>query len=658
MKSLSETLLAAQRSASAVPYVRARFAGYDGYARRRRYEQHYAGSEDVHSHAACIALDGSLVRARVQTTGTDTLYVSRVAAPGPESTFASWTALDTDVSNVAGVALCVVGTDVWLFYLDNDDVTIRLRVSSDNGATWGAASTVLASGGAKTHIAATASDGSGGSSGHVLLIWAEGAGVYRSRWDGSAWGARTASTQTFHAVTGLATAYLVDWQVAITGRENGSEDAKVWATRYGDGGNLAPNTWGALREVTGAAAGSQVSFAAPSLAYDAEVWRLLFVESYAGDAPYTRLQASQMPVQHDFQQEQWREPVALAYEGEHGAAVAISADREWLCSAETVWSSLLPAVDELDVSARVQRAECRVGVDGAEVTLELDVSGGVPQVERGARLELTPGYVTGTGPEAPSAYTYWVESARLVTGARPGLVVRARDGWSLLERWRARRQFVWPAGTRTVSQLLLTLLTRAGLEYEAASPSAALGRQPAFTLHAGESGATAVRRLLSTVEDLPLWDGHRLLTLHTDAADEPAYNLGGGHAVVESEYHQPGPRFNRARVAGLGVYGEAFDFQDAQASGERVAQVVDVNLTSGAAAVERAAAVLRKAGIASREDKVRLFGVHCGVELWDVVSLTDAQAGLEAAPRRVTAYAWRFRPEHGRYDMTLTLGEV
>jgi hypothetical protein len=68
--------------------------------------------------------------------------------------------------------------------------------------------------------------------------------------------------------------------------------------------------------------------------------------------------------------------------------------------------------------------------------------------------------------------------------------------------------------------------------------------------------------------------------------------------------------------------------------------------------------VLRKAAIGALEDQVTLFGVHCGVELWDVVELTDAQAGLSAAPRRVSGYAWRFDTQRGRHGMELTLGAV
>jgi hypothetical protein len=662
MKTLTSTLLAAQRSASATPYIQTVFADYDGYARRARFTQYYAGSEDVWFHAACIAGDGSLLRARVQTTGTDTLYASRIASPGPASSFDGWSALDTDVSDIAGVALTSLGDDAWLLYVASDDMTLRVRHSGNNGATWGSATTVAAASSPVTHVAAAAAD-----DGNILLLWNEGATVYRSRFNGSSWGTRTAWTHTAGSITGLACAYLLDWQVVVCGTEDTTQDPKAWTLRYGDGVNQAADTWSGLREVTGAAAGSGVSFSAPSLTFEAS-WRLFFVETYSGDEAYTRLQWTTMDLLHDFNEEQWREPVAFDYDGEAGASAAFGGGRLWLCSAERVWSSLLPAFEELDVSQNVFEASAEVDAHGTRVELVLDASTGLAQafgqgtlgiIQRGARLRLTPGYETGAGLEATQPDTYWVESVELHTGPQPRLVVHARDAWWLLERWRARRQFVWGAGDRVVSQLLLFLLARAGLEYASISSSDALtSLSPAFTVHAGESGATAVRRLLSTVEDVAFWRGAELTSLLTADDDASTYAIGAAHAVTQGRYRDTGPALNRVRVVGLGVYGEATDFAESEAAGERIAQVIDFNLADAGDAIVRAVAILRKAHVEARADELRLFGVHCGVELYDVVAVTDAQAGLDAAPRRVLGYAWRYEPSRGHYDMTLTLGNV
>ena len=108
MKTLTATLEAAQRASTGTPYVEALFADYWGYVRRARPVRVYTGAEQVLQHAAALSPgDGSLIRVRLETSGTDTLYVSRVATPGAGSTFSSWTALTTDISDVAGVAIAV-----------------------------------------------------------------------------------------------------------------------------------------------------------------------------------------------------------------------------------------------------------------------------------------------------------------------------------------------------------------------------------------------------------------------------------------------------------------------------------------------------------------------------------------------------------------------
>jgi hypothetical protein len=60
--------------------------------------------------------------------------------------------------------------------------------------------------------------------------------------------------------------------------------------------------------------------------------------------------------------------------------------------------------------------------------------------------------------------------------------------------------------------------------------------------------------------------------------------------------------------------------------------------------------------VRERRDELHVFGVNCGQELYDVVTVTDAQAGLSAVARRVLGLHWRYAMASGRYDMTLRLG--
>jgi len=670
VKQLSEALLAAQRGASGVPYVRAVFGDYAGDRPRLRPRTLYVGSEPHAQHAAVVAFDGALVRARVQS---GTLYVQRVANPGPGANFSSWTSLGA-VSSSAGIALMTgggSGGEIMLVHVATDNVSLRYFYSFDGGVTWQGPASIATAGAAVAAVCGAFRDVDN----ERVVFWSEGATVYRSRWvAGTGWGARTAWTNSVASITGLAVTFLFDWQVIVTGTQTGTGDAYVWACIYGDGFSEGANTWGTLRAVAQGAAGSGVSYRAPAVAVAGSCFRLFFVESYSGAVAYDRVYWSTLGIVHDFNQEQWQEPVAFPFSGSlYGVAAAAPASLGalYVTMPSVVWYSALPASAEVDVSERVVEASVEADARGARARLVLDNedgkltaygSGELGALRRGWRLELSPGYVGTGGAEAAAApYTYWVESVELQTGPERRVVVTARDGWWLLEGWRARRQFAWSAGQRSVSQLLFFVVGRAGLEYASVSASGAItSLQPAFTIHPGEDGAGAVRRLLSMVEDVAYFDGGTLTGRLVRTDDEAVYAFGGGdgHVIAGARYREVGPEVNRARVVGAGFYGEEFDFDGIESVGERVAQVLDLNLDAAGEVTDRAAAVLRKAALEGRGDELAVFGVHCGVELYDVVTVTDEGAGLAGALRRVLGYEWRYEGRRGRYEMRLQLGAV
>lgn len=668
MKSLSATLLAAQKSASAQPFVRAELSDYQGDRSRIRFSRVYAGAEGEYFSAAVVAGDGSLVRARIDPS-TKVLYTQRVASPVPSSDFSQWVS-HGGVSAQGAVALAAQGADVFLFYVDADTVTLKVKQSADNGADWGAAATVATAASPAVYLAAAIAD-----DGDRLLLWTEGATVYRSRYSGGVWGARTAWTNAAASLTGLACSYRFDWQVVVCGTASSSGDAKVWTCVYGDGVDQAADTWSALKEVTTAAAGSNVSFRAPAVELK-QHWRLFFVEKYTGSQAYSRLQYATMHADQNFgDQELWSEPQGFDHTGDYGVACARGGGQEiWLSAPAGVWLGRSPGFDDLDVSADVLEAavELEEGGGRARLVLRNDPPAAPPAgryagygtgtlgaLQRGCRLQLTPGYRTPAGPETPAQRdSYWVEAVELVTGRDARLVLHARDGWWLLERWRARRQFQWAAGTKTVSQLLMFVAARAGLDYAFESTSDALTTlQPAFTIHPGESGRTAVLRLLELVPDEAFFRGATLVTRYPQPSDAADYAYGTGHAVVAARYRDLGMETNRARVLGAGVLSEGFDFTEIAATGERIGQVLDLNLTTAQEAAERAGYELRAAELRQRADELQVFGVNCGQELWDVVAVDDAQAGLSGAQRRVLGLGWRYGPR-GRYEMSLNLGSV
>jgi hypothetical protein len=658
VRTLSGTLLAAQRSASAVPYVKVEVSDYLGDMPRLRWRRLYTGSEGGYYHAVVLAGDGSLVRARIDP-GTKVLYTQRVAAPGPGSDFSQWTSHGA-VSATGAVALAGQGSTVLLFYVDGDGVTVKVKSSTDNGASWGSAVTVATAGSAVKYLAAAVATG-----GDRVVFWTVGAVVWRSRYTGGSWGAAASWTNTVATITGLACRYTLDWSVVVTGTEAGSTDAVVWQATYGDGVEAAADAWSGLTEVMRAAAGSGVTYASPAVSYLGG-FRLWFVERYAGPVAYERVMWSgELPTVALFGEAVWREPEAFDYQSEYGVAMDRTAAAGWLSAPAGVWRAEFPGTPFLDVTGDVVEVEAyeRAFEGGLELTLRNDDgrynvlgSGANAYLRRGARVQVSAGYRTAAGAEVSAGPEYWVTSIEHVVGPEARLVVRAEGAWRFLEEWRARRQLVW-AGSKNVAGLLEWLCRRAGLSYSTVSGSGELtGLYPAFTVHPGESGLVAVKRLLGMVPDRLRLAGGGLKGVNPLASDGAVYGYGTVHVLLRGRFRERGPEVNRAQAYGAGVFGEAMDFGEVEAMGERLEQVADKNVVTGGGAEARAGAVLRVAAMGGRADEVAVL-MNVGQELWDVVEVTAVQAGLSGAKRRVVGMGWVYRTgRRPAYELELVLG--
>ncbi len=114
MRSLTSTLLAAQKEASRTPLVKVEAKNKIAGVVRLDWTRLYTGSEADYFHALTIPDDGSLIRVRV-TPPSDVrkFYRQRVANPGSESDFSQWT-----YCNQYGVVIatcCSLGAEVSVF---------------------------------------------------------------------------------------------------------------------------------------------------------------------------------------------------------------------------------------------------------------------------------------------------------------------------------------------------------------------------------------------------------------------------------------------------------------------------------------------------------------------------------------------------------------
>jgi hypothetical protein len=245
------------------------------------------------------------------------------------------------------------------------------------------------------------------------------------------------------------------------------------------------------------------------------------------------------------------------------------------------------------------------------------------------------------------------------SGGEASVVLHGGDAWSLLGAWRARRQYTWAAGEENVFGILSFLFGRAGLELSSSGGSAeSANLYPAFTVHPGESGLTAVSRLLALLPDVILARGEFAFLKEPLASEGAAYGYGVDHALLSGRYRSAAAESNRAQVFGEGVFGEGLDWPGIESVYDRLAQVQDPNLTTVAEVEDRAAALLRKAALAAENGEITA-PVNCGQEPYDVIEVTDAPAGLDAAKRRVLGLELRYSTgEQPSYEQRLRLGGV
>ena len=134
--------------------------------------------------------------------------------------------------------------------------------------------------------------------------------------------------------------------------------------------------------------------------------------------------------------------------------------------------------------------------------------------------------------------------------------------------------------------------------------------------------------------------------------------LAGEHVILEAAYFVEAPYVNRAYVVGADssgaqVSGSAITQADVDLVGERLDAHHDPAIPSATVAAAVAAAQLAKARLDGKSAQI-IIAPHCGVELWDVVNITDTVAN-QAANYRVSGYTMVYDTRQGIYQHTLDL---
>ena len=658
MRTLSATLIEAQRSASTEPYLRVRLYDRDVGAIRLRWQRIYTGTEPDGPCAAALPADGSLLRARIDPA-TGAVTRQRVVNPGPTSDFTSWTSVATAAVGPR-VGQAAGGTRALIAFVHSDGLSVEVRESSDSGATY-PLSTVLAIAPATvTAVAcALASDGSG-----AVLYAAAGVVYSVVRTGPGSWGPSTAWSQSLASVSGLAAFFEVDFNVLVSGTV-AAGDAGVWSTVLGVGGGVPPGTWLSLGELIAAAPGTSTTYVA-SGTMRADAPQAAFAESYAGGGAYDRVYLGAGVARTVYLNKRWRDPRPFEHESPYGLGAAAALSDAWLVAPHGVWHAQLDGTAvELadDVLEAELRQERRRG--GMRLVLRNDDgrydAGAAPiALAAGGELQVEPGYVTSAGAESSAGPGFWIQTLRRRhQDGRAVVEIEAVDGWGLLDAWTAPRQLVWSAGQQNAAAVLGGVMQRPGLLLGSTGASLeSITLQPAFTVRAGERGSGAVRRLLRALPDEVVMQSQTPVLTEPAASDPVDDAFGVEHAILGLAVEAGRPAAGWARAFGSGVLAQAVD-EAALADGGGALIVVDENLSAQARADVRADAVLRQSRLAVERGELRVRP-HAGLEVGDVVTVTAPEAGLSAAPFRVAGLRLRYARGGPRpvYEQRVMLSEV
>jgi hypothetical protein len=664
MRTLTATLLAAQKTSSRTPCVKVEARNNLCGVVNLKWTRLYTGTEPDGQHALTLPADGSLIRLRV-TPSTDNykLYRQRVISPEADSDFTQWTYLSQ--YGIAAVAACSLGAEVSLFWVKSTGEIDRSK-SLDNGATWQATDYPgYAPSGAVTQMAAAYK-----SNGDLALFFTESSTLYVIKRVSGAWQSRTAWNKTTGLLLGVAVVYdlpSADWKLIVSGVDTAGV-RKIWSIIYGDGGEVTAGSWSALKEITSATADSLCSLA--NLFMDkSDVFRCFYNEIFTGSEAYNRPFWAHSIAGTTYLDNRWREPVPFDTEITYGLAIAHTSAYYWLSSPAGVWQAGLTAAS-LDLSADILTLKHTALPAAGKVEIELQNSQGeyaapgtgtLAALDTGCQIDISPGYRSSAGNEYSAGLTFMLQAYEHITApGKSALLLEACDGWTSLKNWKARYQFRWNPVTddAAVVEILTQVLARSGLDLSASGGSqsaVATGFYPDFTIHPGDNGLEAIDRLLSFIPDVLFIEGMKAYLVNPLATDASIYSYGTTHVILEGRYRTGASQVNRIRVEGAGLTGESFSWADIQKNGDILELIEDLNIDTTARAHERGEAYLRQQAIESSSGFIRI-PVNCGQQLYDVVDITDPRAGLAAAKRRVLGMTLAYSPARDIYEHKLILG--
>jgi len=579
MRTLSDTLQAEQKKPSRKPVVRVEVQAYGHPAKATSIQWSLFGwqkmggdSSTPNFHGVAIPSDGSLNRIKLDST---TLKSQRVTSPGPGSSYSSWSTRG-GVPADSHIAIAAHGTQ--LIIACCSAATLWRFESSNSGASWGAA-TEMANARPCERGCAVAYK----SNGDCIIVHASDVNdpksLYLQKRTGGSWSTGLGQRSGDWEIEGLAAYHDGDWNI-IALVLDGSY-LSIVKMIYGDGAKVAAGTWGTDEKIGLGRARIDVEsqmilrqfhsqFRYGGLARATPTWwekHQAVLETLAGDdsglagvslckpSDYGALLSaarSNTPwvfkLSGDFIDANWNKASTIPTAAGYGMALAQDGTYLWATQANEVWRTALPgswtppaagsgagALITLNPShiTRItetirpeQPSSLEVELNNSKGTYDSPGTGDIAEIKRGSRVNLHIGYRTSAD-ETEELARYFIESWEYNRSPNRSLfTLNCIDAWGLLERYSFNKpvEFNTESDDFTVYQLIEKVMQAVGgtLGYRSRS-SLITSLYPQLNIHAGESGASVLTRLLNLVTDVIFFFGLAGYIIYPQASDAAAY---------------------------------------------------------------------------------------------------------------------------------------
>jgi hypothetical protein len=707
MRTLSSTLLAAQKKPHRLPYVEAKVYDYEAGIKRLSWTRVYTGSEPDNHHG--IAFDGNGDMHRIRAGSGTALYYQKQDCPFATPPFFpltfpipmvdppaldQWTQIASDCDGPCAIA--AYGSKVYIFYRTTGNVLWKYY-SHDYGETWNNAQL------------------------YALADALSLAACWRGTTSAVVCFAATAikiSAIVLDTGTQVATEYLynhaLDTTYGIGVTYQGGHIPIVLAAKDTDAGTgivtyslyatrfSSLNNFLAFRILLSAQEDVATAFRypdchVPAAPYDYETLQLTVVEDYSGVTAYTRPLLSHLVKDTDWSSATITEPrFFLDISSAYGLRLITDGSYWWLSMPSGVWRASRPAESPLDLTPYIVSLTQRISspstdvVRGFSLVLTLDNSkgyfafpgeGALASLRFRSEIVLKLGYKTTAGIESVANLNYWVDGWQYSTSLSPGgrgkgegvsvFRLHCIDLWGLASAWSARYSLRWNyTGFQPcrVWEILYQLLGRLGIRLwnnGGVPQSDPLNNYyPKFLSRGGTHADTQLQRLLSFVTDglVPresLCFAKDLLA--TEASSYEYKNQPGYHSILEGAFAD-NLTITHAQVSGdtqdeppVHVREAAFDWELLALGIDNLRMQYDANLEETEQAQKRADALLRHETLESVGDHI-VVPTNVGQELYDVIEVTDARCGIDQEKYRVLAIQTDYDRRQGRYDQRLALG--